>query len=99
MTAALRQLPAGGIALKTGWTTMAPARSASRSASPCVSRAATRVVDFTGTSAQVAGGINANYAVTVAAVLYVFQGLAGADIPANAGLLRPVRIIAPSARW
>jgi len=54
------------------------------------------VVDFTGTSAQVAGGINANYAVTVAAVLYVFQCLAGADIPANAGLLRPVRIIAPS---
>ena len=53
------------------------------------------VVDFTGTAAQVAGGINANYAVTVAAVLYVFQGLAGADIPANAGLLRPVHIIAP----
>ena len=54
------------------------------------------VVDFTGTSAQVAGGINANYAVTIAAVLYVFQSLAGTDIPANAGLLRPVRIIAPS---
>ena len=53
------------------------------------------VVDFSGTAAQVAGGINANYAVTVAAVLYVFQGLAGADIPANAGLLRAVHIIAP----
>lgn len=53
------------------------------------------VVDFTGTAAQVAGGINANYAVTVAAVLYVLQGVAGADIPANAGLLRPVQIIAP----
>jgi N-methylhydantoinase B len=53
------------------------------------------VVDFTGTAAQVAGGINANYPVTVAAVLYVFQGLAGADIPANAGLLRPVQIVAP----
>ena len=53
------------------------------------------VVDFSGTAAQVAGGINANYAVTVAAVLYVFQGIAGAAIPANAGLLRPVQIIAP----
>jgi N-methylhydantoinase B len=52
-------------------------------------------VDFTGTSAQVAGGINANYAVTVAAVLYVFQALADAPIPANAGLMRPLRIIAP----
>lgn len=52
-------------------------------------------VDFTGTAAQVAGGINANYAVTVAAVLYVFQALADAPIPANAGLMRPLRIIAP----
>jgi N-methylhydantoinase B len=53
------------------------------------------VIDFTGTAAQVAGGINANYAVTVAAVLYVFQSLAGASIPPNGGLLRPLRIIAP----
>jgi N-methylhydantoinase B len=52
-------------------------------------------VDFTGTAAQVAGGINANYAVTMAAVLYVFQALADAPIPANAGLMRPLRIIAP----
>jgi N-methylhydantoinase B len=53
------------------------------------------VVDFTGTAAQVAGGINANYAVTLAAVLYVFQSLAGTAVPANAGLMRPVRVIAP----
>jgi N-methylhydantoinase B len=53
------------------------------------------VVDFTGTAAQVTGGINANYAVTTAAVLYVFQSLAGTDIPANAGLMRPVQINAP----
>ncbi|MFQ5667957.1 MAG: hydantoinase B/oxoprolinase family protein, partial [Candidatus Binatia bacterium] len=52
-------------------------------------------VDFTGTAAQVAGSINANFAVTTAAVLYVFQSLAGSTIPANAGLMRPVRIIAP----
>jgi N-methylhydantoinase B len=52
-------------------------------------------VDFNGSAAQVAGGINANYAVTVAAVLYVFQALADTPIPANAGLMRPLRIIAP----
>jgi N-methylhydantoinase B len=54
------------------------------------------LVDFTGTSPQVAGGINANYAVTVAAVMYVFQALAGSESPANAGLMRPVRITAPA---
>jgi N-methylhydantoinase B len=53
------------------------------------------LVDFTGTAPQVAGGINANYAVTVAAVLYVFQSLAATTIPANAGLMRPIRIVAP----
>ncbi len=53
------------------------------------------VVDFTGTAHQVPGGINANYAVTVAAVLYVFQALADIPIPANAGLMQPLRIVAP----
>lgn len=53
------------------------------------------VVDFTGTSEQVAGGINANEAITLAAVLYVFQSVAGAAIPANAGLMRPIRVMAP----
>jgi N-methylhydantoinase B len=53
------------------------------------------LVDFTGTAPQVRGGINANYAVTLAAVLYTFQLLGGEDIPANAGLLRPIRVIAP----
>ncbi|MBI3784433.1 MAG: hydantoinase B/oxoprolinase family protein [Deltaproteobacteria bacterium] len=53
------------------------------------------VVDFHGTAPQVAGGINANFAVTTAAVLYVFQCLAGQSIPANAGLMKPIRILAP----
>ena len=53
------------------------------------------VVDFSGTAPQVAGGINANYAVTLASVLYVLQALAAADIPANAGLMRPVEVVAP----
>lgn len=52
-------------------------------------------VDFSGTAAQARGGINANLPVTVAAVLYAFQVVAGRAIPANAGLLRPIEIAAP----
>jgi N-methylhydantoinase B len=58
-------------------------------------RGGTARVDFSGTAAQVAGGINANYAVTVAAVLYALQLLSAAPIPANAGLLRPIELLAP----
>ncbi len=52
-------------------------------------------VDFSGTGPQVTGGVNANYAVTIAAVLYVFQALAETPMPANAGLMRPLQVIAP----
>lgn len=53
------------------------------------------IVDFSGSAAQVPGGINANAAVTLAAVLYSFQCVAGGGIPANAGLMRPIRVVAP----
>lgn len=52
-------------------------------------------VDFTGTSAEVASNFNAPRAVVHAAVLYVFRTLVDADIPMNAGCLRPVQIIIP----
>ena len=52
-------------------------------------------VDFTGTSAQRADNFNAPQPVTRAAVLYVFRVLVEADIPMNAGCLRPIRIIVP----
>jgi N-methylhydantoinase B len=54
-------------------------------------------VDFTGTAPQVAGGINANFAVTLAAVYYVFRCLADRDVPANAGFMRPIAVSAPPA--
>lgn len=57
--------------------------------------AATVEVDFTGTSGQSPGNLNAPLAVTRAAVLYVFRTLVDAPIPLNAGCLRPIRIIAP----
>lgn len=52
-------------------------------------------VDFSGSSEQVAGSINANFAVTYSAVLYVFRSLVEEDIPFNTGLMKPVRILAP----
>jgi 5-oxoprolinase (ATP-hydrolysing) len=53
-------------------------------------------VDFTGTSAQRSDNFNAPFPVTRAAVLYVFRVLVEADIPMNAGCLRPIHIIIPS---
>jgi N-methylhydantoinase B len=52
-------------------------------------------VDFTGSAAQAAGPVNANAAVTLSATLYVFRSLLAEDVPATAGLLRPIRIVAP----
>ncbi|HVW85203.1 MAG TPA: hydantoinase B/oxoprolinase family protein [Bryobacteraceae bacterium] len=52
-------------------------------------------VDFTGSSPQVAGSVNANYAIAVSATMYCFRCLIESDVPYNAGLLRPIRIIAP----
>jgi len=53
-------------------------------------------VDFTGSDPQVAGSINAVEAITVSACFYVFRCLLSEDVPATAGLLRPIKIIAPS---
>jgi len=52
-------------------------------------------VDFTGSSPQVAGSINAVEAITYSACFYVFRCLLAEDVPATAGLMRPVRLIAP----
>ena len=52
-------------------------------------------VDFTGTSAQTAGCVNAPYAVTVSAVMYVFRTLLAGDVPANYGSMMPIKVIAP----
>lgn len=53
------------------------------------------VLDFSPSSPQVEGGINANFAVTLSAVLYVFRSLVEEDIPFNTGLMRPLTINAP----
>src|SRR5579864_4018309 len=53
------------------------------------------VVDFTGSSPQVDGSINAVEAITFSACFYVFRCLLAEDVPAAAGLMRPVRVVAP----
>ncbi len=53
-------------------------------------------VDFTGSAPQVAGSINAVDAIAFSACFYVFRCLLQEDVPAAAGLMRPVRMIAPS---
>ncbi len=53
------------------------------------------VVDFSGSSPQAEGSVNANFAITCSAVLYVFRSLVEDDIPFNTGLMRPLKIIAP----
>jgi N-methylhydantoinase B len=53
-------------------------------------------VDFTGSDPQVEGSVNAVEAITYSACFYVFRCLLAEDVPATAGLMRPIRIIAPA---
>lgn len=52
-------------------------------------------VDFTGTAEQIKAPINVPYPCTKAAVFFSIKALMGDDIPANEGINRAVRIIAP----
>ncbi|MBV9483839.1 MAG: hydantoinase B/oxoprolinase family protein [Acidobacteria bacterium] len=53
-------------------------------------------VDFTGSDPQVEGSINAVKAITYSACFYVFRCLLAEEIPATAGLMHPIRVIAPA---
>lgn len=54
------------------------------------------VVDFTGSAPQCAGNVNAVESIAMSAVYYVFRSLLSEDVPATSGLLRPIKVIAPS---
>jgi N-methylhydantoinase B len=58
--------------------------------------AASAEVDFTGSSPQCAGNVNAVEAIAISAVYYVFRCLLAEDVPATSGLLTPIHIIAPA---
>ena len=53
--------------------------------------------DFTGTDAQRAGSVNAVEAVTVSAVVFALRSVVDPELPANGGVLRPLRVVAPEA--
>jgi len=53
--------------------------------------------DFTGTDLQRAGNTNAVRAVTVSAVAFVLRSVLDPALPANAGVMRPVRVITPES--
>src|SRR6185437_1611131 len=53
-------------------------------------------VDFTGSDKQVEGAVNAVEAITWSACFYVFRCLLAEDVPATAGLMRPIEVIAPA---
>ena len=52
-------------------------------------------IDFAGTAGQGPGNLNCPLAVTRSACLYALRVVAAPDLPASAGALRPVRIVAP----
>jgi N-methylhydantoinase B len=52
-------------------------------------------VDFTGSDPQAEGSVNAVAAITYSACFYVFRCLLTEDVPAAAGLMRPIQVIAP----
>ena len=52
-------------------------------------------VDFKGSDPQVEGSVNAVAAITYSACFYVFRCLLAEDVPAAAGLMRPIQVIAP----
>ena len=52
--------------------------------------------DFSGSSKQVQGPLNAVYSVTLSAVYYVVRCVTDPSIPANAGCFKPIEVKAPS---
>jgi N-methylhydantoinase B len=53
-------------------------------------------LDFTGSDPQVEGSVNAVAAITYSACFYVFRCLPAEQVPAAAGLMRPIQVIAPA---
>lgn len=51
--------------------------------------------DFSGSSAQVAGAINATLSFTRSAVYFAMRSIVGDDVPNNEGFFRPIHVVAP----
>ena len=51
------------------------------------------ICDFTGSSPQVPGSVNAPRAVTLSSVVYALRAIAAPEVPANDGAVRPLRLV------
>ena len=96
--AQLRRMPAGRFMaedwLDSDGVSDAPVRIAA-----CIEldpQAAEIHIDFTGSSPQVAGSVNAVRAITLSACFYVLRCLLKEDAPATVGILRPLTLTAPA---
>ncbi len=100
MRAFLATVPPGSYAaedfLDDDGVTGEPVRIGVKITIPRNAKARPVTVDFTGSSPQVAGSINAVSAITYSACFYVFRCLLRDDVPATAGLMRPIQLVAPS---
>jgi len=81
---------------RDGATALGRGVRASRSVPKSTSGKHSVVVDFAGSDPQVEGSINAVEAITYSACFYVFRCLVEEDIPATAGLMRSIQVIAPA---
>jgi N-methylhydantoinase B len=96
MRAALREMPTGIYTaedfLDSDGITDEPLRIRARIE---IARGGRAKVDFTGSSPQCSGNVNAVEAIAISAVYYVFRCLLSEDVPATSGLLTPIEVIAP----
>jgi N-methylhydantoinase B/oxoprolinase/acetone carboxylase alpha subunit len=71
-------------------------KSTAASSTTGTSPTATLTFDFTGSDPQQLGNVNAVEAVTISAVTFAVRSAVDPTIPANAGSLRPIRVVAPA---
>ncbi|HEV8145779.1 MAG TPA: hydantoinase B/oxoprolinase family protein [Bryobacteraceae bacterium] len=95
MRASISQLPPGVYRFEDGLDSDGLTDKPVRIRVAITIRGDSAVVDFTGSDPQADGPVNANYAVALAATMYVFRCLVIEEIPFTAGILRPIRVIAP----
>jgi N-methylhydantoinase B len=95
MRAAIRKLPRGVFRFTDSLDNDGVSREPVRIEVAISIHGDTAEVDFAGSSPQAAGSVNANYAIAVSATAYVFRCLLADDVPYTAGLLRPLRVLAP----
>ncbi|KAH8688433.1 5-oxoprolinase [Ilyonectria robusta] len=55
--------------------------------------------DFTGTTGELYGNLNAPRAITFSAIIYVLRSLVNEDIPLNQGCLAPIEVILPEGTF